>query len=175
MQQRPSGTSAGYAAEVPESFERRTTTGPKSTSTPGSSAATGRCSRDCSTVTSASARVLGERCCVGTQPSPGCRAPSSRTATIGRRTEEASTAWLLVTNSGFAEDVTLLCFLGRIRPYKNVAALVRAFRDLPGDHLRLLVTGEPEPERIMSEIHHAAGPTTGFCCDLASWPTSRSR
>lgn len=58
---------------------------------------------------------------------------------------------------GISADVTLLCFVGRIRPYKNVTALVRAFRHLPGDNLRLLVAGEPEPDRIVTEIQQAAG------------------
>jgi beta-1,4-mannosyltransferase len=57
---------------------------------------------------------------------------------------------------GISPGAVVLCFTGRIRAYKNVPALVEAFRALEGDHLRLLVTGEAHPERLLGEIERAA-------------------
>jgi beta-1,4-mannosyltransferase len=57
---------------------------------------------------------------------------------------------------GIPPDAVVLCFTGRIRAYKNVTALVEAFRELEGGHLRLLVTGEPYPQRLLGEVERAA-------------------
>jgi beta-1,4-mannosyltransferase len=44
------------------------------------------------------------------------------------------------------EDATVLLLLGTIRPYKNAEALIEAFRDMPGDKLRLVIAGKPDSD-----------------------------
>lgn len=45
---------------------------------------------------------------------------------------------------GFADDETVLLILGRIRPYKGVDDLLRAFHATQNPKLRLLIAGQPE-------------------------------
>jgi beta-1,4-mannosyltransferase len=53
-------------------------------------------------------------------------------------------------------DSVVVAFFGRIRAYKNAEGLVRAFRALGDDRLRLLVAGRPEPaglgERLAAAV-----------------------
>ena len=42
---------------------------------------------------------------------------------------------------GLPDDVTVLVFFGRIRAYKGLTELLRSFRQIEGDQLRLLVVG----------------------------------
>jgi beta-1,4-mannosyltransferase len=48
-----------------------------------------------------------------------------------------------------------LCF-GQIRPYKQLPDLVRAFRALPGDDVRLVIAGKPIVEAELERIREAA-------------------
>jgi glycosyltransferase involved in cell wall biosynthesis len=49
-----------------------------------------------------------------------------------------------------------LCF-GQIRPYKQLPELVRAFRALPTDAVRLVIAGKPVVEAELERIREAAG------------------
>jgi beta-1,4-mannosyltransferase len=49
-----------------------------------------------------------------------------------------------------------LCF-GQIRPYKQLPELVRAFRALPDDDVRLVIAGKPIVEAELERIREAAG------------------
>lgn len=46
---------------------------------------------------------------------------------------------------GFRDGQKVLLFFGGIRPNKGVDALITVFRRLPGNDIRLLITGEPWP------------------------------
>jgi beta-1,4-mannosyltransferase len=48
-----------------------------------------------------------------------------------------------------------LCF-GQIRPYKQLPELVRAFRALPGDDVRLVIAGKPVVEAELARLRDAA-------------------
>jgi glycosyltransferase involved in cell wall biosynthesis len=58
---------------------------------------------------------------------------------------------------GYGESATVLCFLGLIRPYKNVPELIARFRALRDPNLRLLVGGVPRGAVLEAEIRKAAG------------------
>jgi glycosyltransferase involved in cell wall biosynthesis len=49
-----------------------------------------------------------------------------------------------------------LLFFGGIRPYKNVPRLLDAFRQLPGDHIQLVVAGLPALGVTAAELHEQA-------------------
>jgi beta-1,4-mannosyltransferase len=44
---------------------------------------------------------------------------------------------------GLDDDVFVFGFVGYLRPYKGVLDLIKAFHELDGDHLRLLIAGMP--------------------------------
>lgn len=54
------------------------------------------------------------------------------------------------------ENKTVLLLLGVIRPYKNAEALIEAFRDLPGDDLRLLIAGKPDSQGYANTLETLA-------------------
>lgn len=58
---------------------------------------------------------------------------------------------------GIAPDGHVIGFIGLIRPYKNVPALIEAFRALAADDLVLLVAGEPSDAPMADELRAAAG------------------
>lgn len=60
--------------------------------------------------------------------------------------ENTSTRQSAREELGVDPDATVFLFFGNIRPYKNVPALVRAFRELEDDDARLLVVGRPPDE-----------------------------
>jgi beta-1,4-mannosyltransferase len=47
-------------------------------------------------------------------------------------------------------------FVGLVRRYKNVPHLIRAFRDVPGADLSLLIAGHPSTPELADEVRHAA-------------------
>lgn len=53
-------------------------------------------------------------------------------------------------------DARVFAFLGLIRAYKGVPALIRAFRDLSDGDSRLLIAGRPHDDAIAEEVAHAA-------------------
>jgi beta-1,4-mannosyltransferase len=57
---------------------------------------------------------------------------------------------------GVAPASPLVLFSGRIRPYKNVPALLSAFADLPDVSARCLITGAPADATVQGEIEEAA-------------------
>jgi glycosyltransferase involved in cell wall biosynthesis len=48
---------------------------------------------------------------------------------------------------GLADEHTVFLFFGGIRPNKGVEQLITAFRELPDEHVRLLIAGKPWPPR----------------------------
>jgi glycosyltransferase involved in cell wall biosynthesis len=56
---------------------------------------------------------------------------------------------------GIADGVPLLVFFGRIRAYKDVIALVDAFRSLAHPTARLLIAGEPLPVELGEAVRQA--------------------
>ncbi len=57
---------------------------------------------------------------------------------------------------GIPPDAKMLLFFGRIRPYKNVPALIRAFRQIPEQEAILYIAGRPEPSTLTQEIEREA-------------------
>jgi glycosyltransferase involved in cell wall biosynthesis len=55
-----------------------------------------------------------------------------------------------------SEDSVVLVFFGRVRAYKNVDLLVRAFRAVPDARLLLIVAGRPQPEDIGDRVRSVA-------------------
>ena len=54
-------------------------------------------------------------------------------------------------------DCYTFLFLGNIRPYKNVPALVNAFRALPHQNIQLLIVGQPGVKMDTDELVQAIG------------------
>ena len=54
------------------------------------------------------------------------------------------------------DDETVLLYFGRIRPYKNVPELLRTFREMDDESLRLLVVGLPNGDPLAEEIRSLA-------------------
>jgi len=71
---------------------------------------------------------------------------------------------------GLPATTAVIAFVGAIRAYKNVPALVRAARDLPGDEWRLLVAGDPASGDLERQITAAAAGDTRIRLDLAFVP-----
>jgi beta-1,4-mannosyltransferase len=63
---------------------------------------------------------------------------------------------------GYRESETVLCFLGLIRPYKNVPELITRFRELGDPNVRLLVGGRPRGDALEAEIRKAADDGPGI-------------
>jgi len=59
-----------------------------------------------------------------------------------------------------------IVFAGLIRPYKNVPALIAAFRDLPDPAARLHVAGEPAGGSVADELQRAAAGDDRITLDL---------
>ncbi|WP_207477197.1 glycosyltransferase [Arenibaculum pallidiluteum] len=53
---------------------------------------------------------------------------------------------------GLPAEGRIVTFVGQIKPYKNVDTLVRCFREIEGDDLRLLVTGLPRDDRLRASL-----------------------
>lgn len=60
----------------------------------------------------------------------------------------------------------VVAFIGGIRPYKNVPALIRAARAIADERLVLLVAGRPDNDGIEREIREAAGDDPRVRCEL---------
>ncbi len=58
---------------------------------------------------------------------------------------------------GLLPDQKVFLFFGGLRPNKGIDQLLRAFREIPGEHLALLVAGQPfPPEEYQSELQRLA-------------------
>jgi beta-1,4-mannosyltransferase len=66
----------------------------------------------------------------------------------------------------------VVAFFGRIRAYKNVDALVRAFRELSDDRLCLVVAGRPQPAGLGDRVTAAAAGDHRIRLRLEFVPTS---
>lgn len=53
-------------------------------------------------------------------------------------------------------DASVIAFAGQVRPYKGVDQLIRSFRDMPGDSLRLVVAGRPVSDAVAHEIRRGS-------------------
>jgi glycosyltransferase involved in cell wall biosynthesis len=71
---------------------------------------------------------------------------------------------------GLPRSARVVAFLGALRPYKNVPALLAAFRGLPGDDWRLVVAGQPLNDGLRTEIERGAGDDGRIRLDLAFVP-----
>jgi glycosyltransferase involved in cell wall biosynthesis len=67
-------------------------------------------------------------------------------------------------------DRVLLCF-GALRPYRNVSALLDAFRATSGEDLRLLIAGGARDPRLRTEIESMAARDPRVRLDLRHVPT----
>ncbi|HEY1987250.1 MAG TPA: glycosyltransferase [Terracidiphilus sp.] len=57
---------------------------------------------------------------------------------------------------GIDPQAKVFLFFGKIRPYKNVPALIAAFHELPGEELRLYIVGEPSNADNAEEVRRMA-------------------
>lgn len=53
---------------------------------------------------------------------------------------------------GIKEEEFLFMFLGQIRPYKNIEVLIQAFKELKLEQAKLLIAGEVQDGKYMSEL-----------------------
>ncbi len=67
-------------------------------------------------------------------------------------------------------DAPVAVYVGRIRPYKSVEPLVHAFRSVPDEDARLLVTGNPSGPAIERQIRRAASGEDRITLDLRFIP-----
>lgn len=58
---------------------------------------------------------------------------------------------------GLPDHATVFLYFGRIQPYKNLPALIEAFRSLSADTARLLLVGAPRDEAIAERLIEASG------------------
>ena len=74
---------------------------------------------------------------------------------------------------GFEDSDFVFLFFGQIRPYKNVPWLVSCFRQLPGEHYRLIVAGAPIDDTLAHEITRRADPDPRITLDTTFIPEDR--
>jgi glycosyltransferase involved in cell wall biosynthesis len=77
------------------------------------------------------------------------------------------------TALGLPPDAPVVGFFGTIRPYKNVPAMVAAFRQVPDADWRLVVAGKPVMPEIKTEIEQAAKNDRRIRVDLDFVPPER--
>jgi len=59
---------------------------------------------------------------------------------------------------GIGAHTKVLLFFGKIRPYKNLASLISAFRGLEPEDTRLVIVGQADDPRLSDELQVLAGP-----------------
>ena len=89
----------------------------------------------------------------------------------GEYPDEVTRAEARATLGFTASDRILLCF-GALRPYRNVAALLDAFRATAGDDLRLLVAGGARDPIFKEEIERIAARDPRVRLDLRHVPVA---
>lgn len=74
---------------------------------------------------------------------------------------------------GIPAEARVVAFTGQIRRYKNVPALARAFRELAGDDLRLVVAGAGADAGTTGELESSAAADDRLLLDLSFLPDER--
>jgi glycosyltransferase involved in cell wall biosynthesis len=74
---------------------------------------------------------------------------------------------------GLADNDFVFLYFGQIRPYKNVPRLVSCFRQLQGDHFRLIVAGAPIDQHLSGEIATVAQADPRITLDMTFIPEER--
>ena len=72
---------------------------------------------------------------------------------------------------GIDDDVPVILYIGRIRPYKNVGRLIRAFTSMEHSRARLLVAGNPASSSLREALQYAAASNPRVRLDLRFIPT----
>lgn len=74
---------------------------------------------------------------------------------------------------GLDDPSLVVCFFGRVAPYKNVPRLVRAFRGLDREDAALVVAGRPTDRELARAIRSAVGSDDRVRLDLSFVPPDR--
>ena len=74
---------------------------------------------------------------------------------------------------GIAAGAKVVLFFGLIREYKNVPALIRAFRDLADEELVLLIAGRPNSEALAEQLRGQSAGDARIRLHLHSIPIER--
>lgn len=74
---------------------------------------------------------------------------------------------------GLPAEARVVAFLGAIRPYKSLPALIAAFRAVPGDDWRLVVAGKPSPAQPLGPILRPAAEDPRIVLHLGHVPDHR--
>jgi beta-1,4-mannosyltransferase len=74
---------------------------------------------------------------------------------------------------GISPNAKVVLFFGQIREYKNVPALVRAFRNIEDRNVILCVAGRPNPGNLAGELHWTAGTDPRIRLHLHQVPKDR--
>lgn len=74
---------------------------------------------------------------------------------------------------GLTPDQRVIGFFGQVRPYKNVARLVGAFREMADPSAALVVAGKPKPASLADQIRAAAEDDRRVHLFLSSIPDDR--
>jgi glycosyltransferase involved in cell wall biosynthesis len=77
------------------------------------------------------------------------------------------------TALGLPADAFIYLYFGDIRPYKGVPDLVRCFRRLPGDNLRLLVVGDLRDQGVAAAIDQVVAADARILCEFTYVPAAR--
>ncbi len=75
------------------------------------------------------------------------------------------------TALGMDDDVPVVLYLGRIRPYKNVGRLIRTFKAMNHPEARLVVAGNPVNATLRESLQYAAAADPRVRLDLRFIPT----
>ncbi|HEY9832426.1 MAG TPA: glycosyltransferase [Stenomitos sp.] len=76
---------------------------------------------------------------------------------------------------GIPPEAKMLLFFGRIRPYKNVPALIRAFREFPQQDVILYIAGRPEPATLEQELQKEAASDSRIKMHLEFIPDDKAQ
>ncbi len=74
---------------------------------------------------------------------------------------------------GLPPNVPVIGFVGQVRPYKNVAHLIRTFQGLPTTEARLVIAGRPNSPATRRDIVDAAGVNPRITLALEHVPDDR--
>lgn len=72
---------------------------------------------------------------------------------------------------GLSRDEFVFLYLGKVRPYKGLDALVASFQDAEMENSRLMIAGAPMNESIGSQLLKAAARSTDILTDLRHIPS----
>jgi len=74
---------------------------------------------------------------------------------------------------GISSDAKVILFFGQIREYKNVPALIRAFRAIKGKNVILCIAGRPNPNTLARELRAASSDDPRIHLHLENIPKER--